>query len=186
MPDEDTERVRRSFEAINQRDFEALIALTDPEVIAIPRLLTVEGGILRGHAGVRTWWESILAAFPDFEATVIDVSAVGSATVCNVLFRGRGAESEATRAATLVGVHDMSALRQRLERAHSEGEVGLTRFGQLHPARPTDEKRRPELLLEPLEARSQSRLRDEQTLSRAADAPLPGDLDECRQLRAEQ
>jgi ketosteroid isomerase-like protein len=95
VPDEDTERVRRSFEAINQRDFEALIALTDPEVIAIPRLLTVEGGVLRGHAGVRTWWESILAAFPDFEATVIDVSAVGSATVCNVLFRGRGAESDA-------------------------------------------------------------------------------------------
>jgi ketosteroid isomerase-like protein len=94
MPDEDLERVRRTFDAINQRDFETLIELTDPEVIAIPRLLAVEGGVLQGHDGVRTWWESALAAFPDLEATVLDVIPVGSVTVCNVLFRGHGSEGD--------------------------------------------------------------------------------------------
>jgi ketosteroid isomerase-like protein len=94
MPDEDLERVRRTFDAINQRDFETLIELTDPEVIAIPRLLAVEGGVLQGHDGVRTWWEKALALFPDLEATVLDVVPVGSATVCNVLFRGHGSEGD--------------------------------------------------------------------------------------------
>ena len=95
MAEEYIELIRRSFDALNQRDFDALIALTDPEVIAIPRLLSVEGGVLRGHEGVRTWWESVLADFPDLEATVLDVNAVGNTTVCNVLFRGRAGESEA-------------------------------------------------------------------------------------------
>ena len=88
------ERVYRLNGALNQGDLEALLALVHPEVEAIPRLLSVEGGgIYRGHDGVRQWWESIFGVFPDFNATVLDVRAGANATVSKVRFQGSGGES---------------------------------------------------------------------------------------------
>ena len=88
------ERTYRVYDAMNRGDLEAVLALTHPEVEAIPRLLGVEGGgTYRGHDGVRKWWESIFNAFPDFKATVLEVRAVADATISNVRFQGRGGES---------------------------------------------------------------------------------------------
>ena len=94
MSQENVERTYRMYDAMNRGDLEAVLALTHPEVEAMPRLLGVEGGgTYRGHDGVREWWESIFSAFPDFKATVLEVRAVADATISNVRFQGRGGES---------------------------------------------------------------------------------------------
>ncbi|MDQ3571546.1 MAG: nuclear transport factor 2 family protein [Actinomycetota bacterium] len=91
MSQENVERVHRVYDAINRGDLEAMLALLHPEGEFIPRLLGLEGGgIYRGHDGVREWWQSIFSAFPDFNATVLEVRAVADATVSNVRFQGRG------------------------------------------------------------------------------------------------
>jgi ketosteroid isomerase-like protein len=95
MSKENVERAYRVFDAMNRGDLEAALALMHPEVEAIPRLLAVEGGgVYRGHDGVREWWDSIFSVFPDFNATVLEVRAVGDATISNVRFQGRGGESD--------------------------------------------------------------------------------------------
>jgi ketosteroid isomerase-like protein len=94
MSQENVERAYQWYDAVNRGDLEDALALTHPEVEAIPRLLGVEGGdTYQGHEGVREWWESIFSAFPDFNATVLEVRAVADATISNICFQGSGAES---------------------------------------------------------------------------------------------
>ena len=88
------ERVYQMYDAMNRGDLEEALALTHPEVEAIPRLIGVGGGrTYQGHEGVREWWESIFDAFPEFNATVLEVRAVADATISNIRFQGSGAES---------------------------------------------------------------------------------------------
>jgi ketosteroid isomerase-like protein len=95
MSQENVELVNRAYDALNRRDLDAFLVLMDPEVVAIPRVLAVEGGPLSGHDGIRTWWESILSVFPDFQATVLEVRGVGDATIASLRVLGRGGGSDA-------------------------------------------------------------------------------------------
>jgi hypothetical protein len=63
---------------------------------------------------------------------------------------------------------------------------GPARGRQDHPDMRPPEERRPELLLEPLEARGKGRLADRQGKRGAAHVPLPGDFDEPFDLGKEQ
>jgi len=71
MSEENVELVRRSLDAVNRRDLEALIALMDHEVRVVSRIAAVEGGLLRGHEGIRKWWDNWLEAFPDWRGRCI-------------------------------------------------------------------------------------------------------------------
>ena len=95
MSQDNVELARRTFDAIGRKDLDAFLALMDPEVVAVPRTVAVEGGELRGHDGIRTWWESIFGAFPDFDAEVLGVRDAGESTISNVRVHGRG-EGSAT------------------------------------------------------------------------------------------
>jgi ketosteroid isomerase-like protein len=94
MSQENVELARRAWDAISRRDLDAFLALMDPEVVAVPRILAVEGGALHGHEGIREWWDNIFGAFPDFDAEVIGVRVVGDLTISNVRAHGRGEESD--------------------------------------------------------------------------------------------
>jgi ketosteroid isomerase-like protein len=94
MSQENVEIVRRAWDAITRRDLDGFLALMDSEVVAEPRILAVEGGALRGHDGIREWWESVFGAFPDFDAEVIEIREGGHMTISNVRVRGRGAGSD--------------------------------------------------------------------------------------------
>jgi ketosteroid isomerase-like protein len=95
MSEDNVDLVYRAFDAVNRRDIDAFLALMSPEIVFVPRLLAVEGGELRGHEGVREWWDSIFNAFPDFEATVLEIRAVDSFTIGRMRYRGRGSGSTA-------------------------------------------------------------------------------------------
>jgi ketosteroid isomerase-like protein len=83
----------RAVEAFNRRDLDALLAVMDPEVTSNPRLASVEGSF-RGHDGIRSWWDNLLDAFPDFSAEIVEMDDLGDVTVAAVRTRGHGAGSE--------------------------------------------------------------------------------------------
>jgi ketosteroid isomerase-like protein len=95
MSQENFELARRTFDAVSRQDLDAFLSLMDPEVVAVPRILAVEGGALHGHDGIRKWWDSIFGAFPDFDAEIIGVRGGCDSTIANVRVQGRG-EGSAT------------------------------------------------------------------------------------------
>jgi ketosteroid isomerase-like protein len=90
MSRENVEVTYRAYDAVNRRDLDALLALTDPEVVAVPRVLAVEGGTLRGHDGMRAWWDGVFSAFPDFNIEVNRVREIDDVTVASIRVRGHG------------------------------------------------------------------------------------------------
>jgi ketosteroid isomerase-like protein len=95
MSEENVELTRRRFEAMNRRDLEGLVALMDSEVVAVPRVVGVEGEAFHGHEGMRRWWEDVFAAFPDLEGEVIEIRAIEDVTLSCMRVRGHGQGSGA-------------------------------------------------------------------------------------------
>ena len=83
----------RSIDAVNRRDLEAFLALSDPDVEVVSRIVAVEGG-LRGHDGVRRWWKSWFESFPDYTIEVLAVRDLGDVTIATMRAVGHGAGSE--------------------------------------------------------------------------------------------
>jgi ketosteroid isomerase-like protein len=81
MSKENVELYRRGIEAFNRRDLDAFLALADPDVVGISRVLAIEGGSYRGHEGTREWWRDLLGVFPGFRIEVVWVRDAGDVTV---------------------------------------------------------------------------------------------------------
>jgi ketosteroid isomerase-like protein len=96
MSQENVELVHRFTAAINRHDIDAALALMDPDVKFIPRLVEVDGGgSFRGHDGVRSWWENLFGVWPDFKSEVEEVRELGDVTLTRARFSGQGTASEA-------------------------------------------------------------------------------------------
>jgi SnoaL-like domain len=96
MSRENVERYRQGIEAFNRRDLEAFLALADPEVSGVSRVLAIEGGSYRGHDGTREWWKTLLDVFPDFTISIVWVRDAGQVTVSELCNRAHGDESAAS------------------------------------------------------------------------------------------
>jgi hypothetical protein len=81
MSQENVERYRQGIDAFNRRDLDAFLALADPGVIGISRVLAIEGGTYVGHDGTKEWWNGLLGVFPNFKIEVVWVRDAGSRTV---------------------------------------------------------------------------------------------------------
>lgn len=92
MSKEDVALLLQSVEAFNRRDLDAFLALTDDDIEVVSRIVAMEGG-LHGRAGVKTWWESWLAAFPDYDIEIVDVREVGDIVLATLRAVGHGAGS---------------------------------------------------------------------------------------------
>jgi ketosteroid isomerase-like protein len=94
MSEENVELAHRFYDAFNRRDFDALLAFVDPEVEFAARFMEMEGDpYYRGHDGVREWWRTLLAIFPDFRAEVLDVRDAEDFLILALRLRGHGADS---------------------------------------------------------------------------------------------
>ena len=72
------ELAHQACDAFNRRDLDAFLALCDPDVEFISYMAQVEGGEpYRGHDGVREWWESFHAVFPDFRVEIEQARDLG-------------------------------------------------------------------------------------------------------------
>ena len=90
MSQENVELYQRGIEAFNQRDLDALLALADPGVVGISRVLAIQGSIYRGHDGTREWWNDLLGVFPGFTIEIVWVRDAGNSTVAELRNRANG------------------------------------------------------------------------------------------------
>lgn len=95
MSQENVERYRRGIDAFNRRDLDAFLALADPGVVGVSRVLAIEGGTYGGHDGTREWWNGLLGVFPDFRIEIVSVRDAGSLTVSGLRNQAHG-EGSAT------------------------------------------------------------------------------------------
>ena len=101
MSQENVELVYRSADALSRHDIDAMLALTDPDVEFIPRIVEVDGGgSYWGHDGVRSWWENLFGVWPDFKAEVDEVRDLNNMTFARVRMSGQGIASEAATGQT--------------------------------------------------------------------------------------
>jgi hypothetical protein len=84
MSHENVELYRRGIEAFNSRNLDAFLALADPDVVGISRVLAIEGSIYRGHDGTREWWNDLLGVFPGFTIEIVWVRDAGNLTVAEL------------------------------------------------------------------------------------------------------
>ena len=80
MSQENVELAHRAAEAFNRRDLDAFLALMDDDVEIASRIVVIEGG-LRGHDGVRRWWQNWLDTWPDYKVDVVEVRDAGDVTL---------------------------------------------------------------------------------------------------------
>ncbi len=96
MSQENVELLYRAYDAINRRDLDVFLALSDPDLEFTPLLLELEGGgPYRGHDGVRRWWEDLLGVFPDYGIEVDEIQDLGNVTVVHARGHGHGVGSNA-------------------------------------------------------------------------------------------
>jgi len=93
MSQENVELALRAYDAFNRRDWDAFVGLMDDEVEIVTRIAPIEGG-RRGHAGMRGWWDNMLAAFPDYDTEVVDMRDLDDVTLASLRAVGHGAGSD--------------------------------------------------------------------------------------------
>jgi ketosteroid isomerase-like protein len=96
MSEENVQLHRQGLDAFNRRDLDAFVALADPAVELIPFNLEMEGGVYRGHEGVRSFFADYLAVFPDFTAEADEVRDLGDLTLARGRLLGHGSKSDAS------------------------------------------------------------------------------------------
>jgi len=92
MSQQNMETLRGSYDAFRRRDLQAFLSYMDRDVEFESLVLEVEGAY-HGHEGVRSWWDSVLAVFPDWSPTVEDAEEVGDRLVVRVRAEGTGTGS---------------------------------------------------------------------------------------------
>jgi ketosteroid isomerase-like protein len=96
MSRENVELTYQAANALNRRDLDAFLALSDPDLEFHSRLVELEGGEpYRGHDGIQSWWENVLRVFPDFSTEIEQVRDLGDVTVTRARLSGHGTESDA-------------------------------------------------------------------------------------------
>jgi ketosteroid isomerase-like protein len=93
MSQENVGLYHRCVDAFNRRDLDALLALMDADVEAVSRLVPIEGS-LKGHDGIRRWWEAWFDVWPDYQIEVIEVRDLGDLTLATLRALGHGAGSD--------------------------------------------------------------------------------------------
>jgi ketosteroid isomerase-like protein len=94
MSQQNIELAYRAYDAFNRRDLDAFLALMDPDVEFTTRFMEMEGDpYYRGHDGVREWWRTVLAIFPDFSLEALEVRDADDVVIAALRIRGHGLDS---------------------------------------------------------------------------------------------
>jgi ketosteroid isomerase-like protein len=90
MSQENVELARTAYEALQRDDIEACVGYVHPEAEWHSLVLEMEGSF-HGREGVRQWWASLTAAFPNWKPSILELRDLGDF----VLFHSRGIGSGA-------------------------------------------------------------------------------------------
>ena len=92
MSQENVELVRATFEAFRRRDLHTFLSCFDSDVEYRSLVLEVEG-VYHGHEGMRSWWDSVLTVFPDWNPHLEDTRDLGQRVLSRVRAEGHGTGS---------------------------------------------------------------------------------------------
>ena len=131
MSQENVEIALTIFDAYTRRDFDAALALMDPEVEAHNPPEVPEAAIHRGREAVRRDWEQTLELFDDFSVELEEYFDLGEDLLVYLLYRGRSRGSRAEVVAPMAHVWTFRngkviRFRQFLDRAEARAVVGLS------------------------------------------------------------
>ena len=76
------------YGALNSGDLDAFLALIADDVEATSMVAEAEGTVFRGHAGVRTWWNTVRGAFADVRWELLGVRGSGDRGVLHFRMSG--------------------------------------------------------------------------------------------------
>ena len=96
MSQENVTLARRVLDALERRDPEELVALSDPAVEWHSFFALNQGGVYRGHDGTRQYMRDLADAFEVVRAEVDDALGIDDVTllVGRIYYRGRGSGAE--------------------------------------------------------------------------------------------
>ncbi len=94
MSKENVDVARRACAAFLARDFDEWVGYHHPEVEFETLVSEVEGPY-RGHEGLRQWAAGLLAAFPDWTMSIVEIRGLGSRVLIHISTSGEGAGSGA-------------------------------------------------------------------------------------------
>ena len=77
MPADNLAKARRAYAAFKNHDFDELVAVTHPDVVFTSMIRESEGGVYRGHEGVREFFQSLLEVLPDWRPELEEVEDHG-------------------------------------------------------------------------------------------------------------
>ena len=105
MSRKNVEVVRRLYDAVAQRDAEAVLTFYDPEVewdqsLASGPSTVMGASVYHGHEGVRRLFRDFYEAFADVEAEIVELIDAGEYVISILNYRGRGRASGAEVAFT--------------------------------------------------------------------------------------
>jgi ketosteroid isomerase-like protein len=92
MSQENLDLAHQAYAALQEGDFDEFLSYFDPEVEFKSLVLELEG-VFHGHDGVRQWWEGLLAAFPDWNPSLLEVRDLDDRVLIHASATGRGAAS---------------------------------------------------------------------------------------------
>lgn len=98
MSQENVEAFKAVIEAINRRDWDALLAGLDPDVEWHPTSLAPWAGeavVYRGHEAVRQWFKDVEEVFPQLHSEFPEIRDLGDRVVAIGKIRTRGEASGA-------------------------------------------------------------------------------------------
>jgi ketosteroid isomerase-like protein len=85
------ELIRKGFEDLNERGFEAMLPLFDPEFeVTTPRELSAEPDTYRGPEGIRRYFKSFYEAMDEITFEPTGFHEVGDRVVVEFTLRARG------------------------------------------------------------------------------------------------
>lgn len=85
-----TEIVRRSLEALNAGDIEALVALCDPDFRLDMSDRVLNPSVYEGHDGIRAFYAEVLDIWESFTWEPIELNEVDDVVVAVLHSRGKG------------------------------------------------------------------------------------------------
>jgi len=130
MADENVEVVNRSFEAIRNRDIDALLRLYEPEAEFRPLTGTrVESGGYHGHEGIRAYFEEVDTVWEHMLPHADDLRSHGDLVVVSGGCRVRGRESGAETDTPMAWVFRIRDGRVASHRAFADAEEALSAAG---------------------------------------------------------
>jgi ketosteroid isomerase-like protein len=95
MSQENVELAHRANDAFNRHDFDALLALIDPNIEFTSRIVELEGGgPFRGHDGIKEWWANLFGVFPEFSSKIEEVRDLGDLTLARMRQHSQGMEKD--------------------------------------------------------------------------------------------